>query len=304
MAVVLRTVAVLSNVGSVTGSDVLCKNPFQGHGCGQCLPCRLNRRRVMTHRLMLESRLHEFNSFVTLTYDNAHLPEGGTLVPRHLELFLKLLRKRVYPRLIRFYGVGEYGEETFRPHYHLALFGISHLEWELVQGCWPHGAVDNPVKRVLGTLTLDSAQYLCGYVTKKMTKECDPRLGGRYPEFARMSNRPGIGAGAIPAIAASLNDSIGARYLSQNLDVPLFLKEGRKTLPLGKYLRSKLREETGFNQKDRELQLREIQLRELQSVCPDPSAYPQYEATKRNREKVVIRQLEGKSKIWKKKASL
>jgi len=249
--------------------------------------------------------MHEFSSFVTLTYDQQHLPENGSLRPRDIQLFLKLLRKRMgADRPLRYYFVGEYGDETQRPHYHAALFGVSPLEWELVQSVWPHGAVDNPVKKRLGTLTLESAQYIAGYVTKKMTSADDKRLNGRYPEFARMSLRPGIGATAIPSIAESLNDSTGARYLAQNLDVPINLNQGRKTLPLGRYLRKGLRDAMGFNPSDRENQLREIQLRELQTLCPDPSTFKEYEKTKKQREKVVIRQLEGKSKIWKKKGSI
>lgn len=249
--------------------------------------------------------MHEFSSFVTLTYDNEHLPSGASLVPKHTQLFLKLLRKRLGPeRPLRYYLVGEYGDETQRPHYHAALFGVSPLEWELVQSCWPHGAVDNPVKKRLGTLTLESAQYIAGYVTKKMTAHDDVRLNGRYPEFARMSLRPGIGATAIPSIADSLNDEHGARYLAANLDVPLHLNQGRKTLPLGKYLRKGLRDAMGFDPSERENQLRQIQLKELHTVCPDPSTFKEYETNKKSREKVVIRQLETKSKIWKKKGSI
>jgi len=91
-------------------------------GCGQCIHCRANRRREWVLRILLELEKHEFNTFLTLTYDDVHLPGDQSLQPKHLTDFFKRLRKKVeYP--IRYYAVGEYGEETERPHYHIALFG-------------------------------------------------------------------------------------------------------------------------------------------------------------------------------------
>ena len=107
---------------------MVCKKPFrQGlmeFGCGQCIPCRIGKRRLWTHRILLESFTHDYNSFVTLTYDESHLPEDGGLNHGHVQKFLKLLRKKVAPAKVRYFVVGEYGEKSGRPHYHLALFGF------------------------------------------------------------------------------------------------------------------------------------------------------------------------------------
>ena len=43
--------------------------------CGQCIGCRLERARQWALRCMHESSLYEENSFVTLTYDDEHLPK-------------------------------------------------------------------------------------------------------------------------------------------------------------------------------------------------------------------------------------
>ena len=105
--------------------------------CGQCLACRINRRRVWTNRLLLESLDHEHNSFITLTYADEFLPISPTkpvptLCKRDAQLFLKRLRKRLtFP--IRYYLCGEYGGLNGRPHYHAILFGFPAAYAELIQ---------------------------------------------------------------------------------------------------------------------------------------------------------------------------
>lgn len=203
---------------------------------------------------MLEAAVHTTASFITLTYSDENLPEGGSLVPRDLQLFLKRLRKAT-PYRVRFFGVGEYGDQTQRPHYHLALFGIdgrtgvsehwvplgrSHPQSRerpacIVDSAWSLGHVH------IGTLTLDSAQYIAKYTTKKMTKEDDERLCGRHPEFARMSLRPGIGALSAAQIADVLQCRHGWDDIQLRGDVPNVLKHGAKSLPLGAYMRRQIR---------------------------------------------------------------
>ena len=197
---------------------MLCKNPYmkdaQAFGCGQCLPCRVNKKRLWTNRIMLESMVHEGNAFVTLTYNNENIPENGTLVPDDLKKWQK--RFRYHANIdVRFFSVGEYGDKTKRPHYHAAIFGFQGCasynlkcpctSCETVRASWDKGNILN------GTLTQDSAAYISGYVTKKMTdrnpqekyqnfldkgktelaeeykKRVIDVLDGKHPEFARMS---------------------------------------------------------------------------------------------------------------------
>lgn len=215
---------------------MLCRKPFvrgaSAFGCGQCMPCRFNRRRVWTHRLMIEALVHPSASFVTLTYEE--VPDGGSLVPKDLQLWLKRFREVRGP--CRYYAVGEYGDQTERPHYHLALFGHDRECTEDVSRTWGKGHV------YVGTLTFHSAQYIAGYVTKKLTKRDDPRLGGRYPEFARMSLRPGIGAYGAVDIAKALQSKAGWDEIERFGDVPASLLVGRKSWPLGRYIRMKIRD--------------------------------------------------------------
>lgn len=229
---------------------MLCKKPFvrgvQIYGCGQCMPCRLNRRRIWTHRIMLEAMTHPAASFVTLTYNEENLPDGGTLVPEHLQLWLKRLRKNFGP--CRFYAVGEYGDLSWRPHYHVALFGYGGREAEVACArTWINVATKEPLGYTyVGDLTFHSASYIAGYVTKKMTRRDDVRLDGRFPEFARMSLRPGIGAKAMEKVAEALCNKHGWRSIENSGDVPGVLKHGTRDFPLGRYLARRLRGEMNF----------------------------------------------------------
>lgn len=94
---------------------------------------------------------------------------------------------------------------------------------------------------MVGQLTDKSANYIAGYVTKKMTHSSDIRLDGKHPEFARMSLNPGIGAGAMHNVASAI-----MQYgLEEREDVPIGLRYGAKVMPLGKYLRRRLRKLVG-----------------------------------------------------------
>lgn len=224
---------------------MLCKKPFHmkgaAFGCGQCMPCRINRRRIWSHRILLEALVSPSASFLTLTYGPEFIPDGGSLVPRDLTLFLKRLRKH---RRLRYFAVGEYGDFSERPHYHAALFGVGPEDVDVVRQCWGLGFV------MLGELTLQSASYIAGYVTKKLTSKTDVRLNGRYPEFARMSLRPGIGALAMSDVASEILSERGQNEVARIGDVPAVLRHGSRLHPLGRYLRRRLREQSGVEAND------------------------------------------------------
>lgn len=231
---------------------MLCKKPFHkggaAFGCGQCMPCRINRRRLWSHRIVLEALVSSSASFLTMTYADECLPPAGSLDPRHCQLFLKRVRKHTP---LRYFLVGEYGDQTERPHYHAALFGVPPCGCDFrcpdprchciqFKKDWGMGNL------YWGDLTLQSAQYIAGYVTKKLTAKDDARLNGRYPEFARMSLRPGIGASALADVASALFNKHGWNEVARTGDVPSMLRHGSSKLPLGRYLRRKLREHMNF----------------------------------------------------------
>jgi hypothetical protein len=267
--------------------------------------------------MMLEAAAHAGNSFVTLTYTDAKLPEGGTLRPVDVQLWLKRLRFE-YGAKLRFYLVGEYGNDSFRPHYHAALFGYAtcirgrtekrqHLEGrsccgpcDLIRDTWTHGGID------LGDLTPQSSSYICGYVLKKMTKKEDPRLCGRHPEFARMSLKPGIGAYDLKTLSNAVSSATYADSLKRDMDVPLTLMRGRKSMPLGRYLRRKLREEIGRSPDTPESVLGRyiaevhtlLQKTKEEAPASTPNVFLDKKSLTQRLQIQKIRQIEARSKIF------
>lgn len=154
------------------------------------------------------------------------------------------LRKKI--GRFRYYAVGEYGDETQRPHYHLALFGVPNCLYgktrprkSCCKNCDTIGSTWGKGNVFLGELTRESAQYIGGYVVKKMNNPDDERLEGRTPEFATMSNKPGLGYGVV--------DEIAQQCIKYNVKyVPDSLTHGDKSYPLGTYLRDKIAEKTGL----------------------------------------------------------
>lgn len=283
-------------------------------GCGQCLPCRINRRRQWMWRQYLEALCHEENCFVTLTYADEHLPPRSSLDPSHLSGFLKRFRKRIEPTRVRFFGVGEYGESGTRginPHYHLSLFGVSGRTDDLGRGRFRHFGSSQLIWDCWGkgnAFTAEfnetTAQYVAGYVVKKLTNTDDPRLEGRHPEFARMSNRPGIGADAAKIIAERLLE----RHLDWSTgDVPHELKIGKRSIPLGRYLLRKVRERVGFSEeyiKGIRDQVSYEQSVELQALFADalltsPLATPRQVYIERITQR--LRDTEARAKLFKKR---
>ena len=180
--------------------------------CGSCLGCRLDKSRMWAARIVHEAHQWDDNCFITLTYNDEHLPYGGTLVKEHFQKFMKRLRKRFTGRTIRYYHCGEYGEKLNRPHYHACLFNFDFPDKELFHEnegqflfvseilgeLWPYGF------HTIGDLTFQSAAYCARYVTKKVTGkkahehylrlvESTGELIELEPEYSTMSRRPGIG---------------------------------------------------------------------------------------------------------------
>lgn len=249
---------------------MLCATPFVAsdgdeYGCGQCMPCRINKRREWTCRIQLEALAHKNTEWVTLTYSPESLPTGGTLVPSHVSLFMRSLRqklKRKFNAKLRFFAVGEYGSRTDRPHYHIFLFGLPKEAKNLVQETWQYGHV----MFAFDPVTSQIAAYTAGYTVKKEGKDRE-KLKGKAPEFSRMSLKPPIGYEYIKTLGQVLSqDKWAAVHVSETGDVPASVNVGGKSWPLGRTLRSRLREEMGYGRElsaESKAELRDLRIRTL-----------------------------------------
>lgn len=185
--------------------------------CGTCRACRLLYAKEWSNRCMMERSLYPEGQcwFLTLTYDDDHVPvnvvDGNyvlTLRPKDLQDYLKRLRIQAHRDFgvdgVRFFGCGEYGDQTFRPHYHLIVFGLplpdvvqvgknefgdAYYESPWISKIWPFGFTG------VADCSAQSCAYVARYTLKKARGICkdDYTKLGLEPEFVRMSRRPGIG---------------------------------------------------------------------------------------------------------------
>lgn len=183
--------------------------------CGKCIGCRQDQSKEWANRLMMEMNYHDSAYFVTLTYDNDHVPivfddETGeangfmTLNKRDVQLFMKLLRRNFPDDKIRYYLAGEYGDQTLRPHYHAIIFGL-HLPNLIPSGRSETGNqyyVSPDLQRIWkkGFVSCEPANYAtCKYVSSYVTKKIGNKPNevyenqGMVPPFSLSSRRPGIG---------------------------------------------------------------------------------------------------------------
>ena len=179
--------------------------------CGKCLSCIRKASFQWSERMIMEARYCGFDNccFLTLTYDDDVLEKRNevlNLSKVHMQKFFKRLRKRLRKDgiFVRYFYCGEYGDKTFRPHYHLLLFGVSvdhpiffddvrrvvtKKGWSLRLKSWKYGFVHLSFSVGQGTF-----YYVCQYMMndtperRKMLKAM-----GLAPEFRLMSRNPGLG---------------------------------------------------------------------------------------------------------------
>jgi hypothetical protein len=195
--------------------------------CGNCIGCLKSKAREWAIRCTLELRDHPDACWVTLTYDDDHLPP--TLSKDHLRAYIKRVRARIHPRSLRYFASGEYGEQRGRPHYHSIIYGLGEHETDLIKA-WNYGRAQ------IDTLTPASIAYVAGYTAKKAgqrlrkferVEEVDPRTGECFlpqPPFLAMSGKPGIGATARDKYWRSWRTT--AIHSAQEVPAPRYLHQG------------------------------------------------------------------------------
>lgn len=195
--------------------------------CGKCPACLANNRQEWTFRLNSEYLACSYGLFVTLTYDDEHLPLDG-VSKRDVQLFLKRLRKQIGNRSFRYFITAEYGDRTFRPHYHGLLFfsiGFDVSIYDRITSSWQNGFVD------YGSIEPASVAYCTKYCMKQsfVPKGCNKT-------FRLMSKRP----------------CLGSNYLDNNIGYHLeTMNFSRASLPwcssrLPRLFRDKMRESYNY----------------------------------------------------------
>lgn len=194
--------------------------------CGRCIGCRIIRAREWTVRCVHEASMTQpwqapsalpENAFITLTYNDEHLPADYSVGVHDWQIFAKKLRRSLGK--FRYFMCAEYGEETLRPHYHALIFGQSfradrvlkkskpHKLWnsETLDQAWTDHDGESIGHSMIGNLTPETAAYCSRYCMKKLTGEkadayysrTHPLTGEVHqvkPEFVTMSRRPGVGS--------------------------------------------------------------------------------------------------------------
>lgn len=250
--------------------------------CGQCIGCRLAKAKAWAVRLVHEAQMHEKNSFITLTYDEEHLPKDRSLNVKHWQDFAKRLRHEIGP--FRFYHCGEYGDQTWRPHYHAILFGLDFREdrklYKAGKGYRLYTSAVLEKKWGAGFCTvadfsIETAAYVARYTVKKITGEDAEEWYMRVspegecwqvkPEYATMSRRPGIGSAWLEKFESDVypGDTVihngkrfrPPRFYDERIDSHLleFLKRKRRKAASGRqadleYERLRVREDIALRQ--------------------------------------------------------
>lgn len=229
--------------------------------CGKCELCVKRKVSQWSFRLMNEDRYSTSAHFITLTYDSKHCPvtnNGFMGLDRNaLPSYFKRLRTDTYryyeiakkqsryvsgrlqPLSIKYYGVGEYGSKSGRPHYHAIIFNA---EINKLANAWRCCSPQCGCGKLMGDIhygTVSGASV--GYTLKYMSKKWHPKHSNddRYPQRAWMSKH------------------LGAKYLTPQVvqwhkldlenNMHLTLKDGRK-ISMPRYYKDKIysKEERGY----------------------------------------------------------
>lgn len=186
--------------------------------CGSCAFCAQTKRSDWALRLFYEQKKHIGSKFVTLTYANNELTwkDGQPqLVKRDLQLWFKRVRKAGYK--MRYFAVGEYGSKTYRPHYHIIVFGD--VPEKVLSKSWGKGHCH------IGSVTTASVMYCLGYIVNGKGWKMKHK---RERPFAVMSRRPGLGSNYLSPAMIAWHKSDRKNYAimdGQKRHLPRYYKE-------------------------------------------------------------------------------
>lgn len=170
--------------------------------CGRCMSCCIAKQSSLQF-LAQKELLKVYKSglgasFVTLTYNDNNVPYVSadlpyqTLQKDDFQKFMKRLRFESDKLNIKckFIACGEYGDKLGRPHYHLALFGLSDaLAQSIIKKVWTYGTSE------IGALGAGGLRYVLKYMTKsRSTREIEQfyKVNGVQKPFILHSQKLGF----------------------------------------------------------------------------------------------------------------
>lgn len=153
--------------------------------CGKCESCRRNKAEDWAVRCELEAKMHPFNYFITLTFDDYHI---GIASDRDLNNFLDRLEGDGHKRRFKYFACKELGEHTERLHFHLVLFSdfeidlfnpmkignFYHYESNLMNKLWTFGFY------TICPFETTCARYVAKYTAKNSKLYMSRNIGKSY----------------------------------------------------------------------------------------------------------------------------
>lgn len=227
--------------------------------CGKCGECLKRKGDEWKFRCSVEAACSDSVIFITLTYDEFHLPraKNGKSYPSKgdLQHFIHQLRKFIEPNRIRYFIASEYGPQTHRLHYHGLIFNFPYEQYnpvEYITKAWGYGYVE------LSEANEERISYVCGYMLNT--------LKGKDKPLTLMSTRPAIGSEWLTPQRV--------KYLLNTSSSVIHVNGYYVTIP--RYYLRKLQEsnpewyeDTKQLRKDYLVQRRERYLQELNDMYPD-----------------------------------
>lgn len=216
--------------------------------CGNCWACKLNNSAEWATRCMLETLESPHNYWLTLTYDEDHIPiavetiwkkefldpEGkpqfeeihfsnvgdeiwctGTLIPEDMTNFIKRCRARLKDKYdlegMRFYYAAEYGTTNKRPHFHILIFNCILPELEKYDF-----QIDDNFKEKWKSRIIDDLWHYQGIVDISQIEWSNAAYTARYTMkkiFDKMPIENYYASGKIPEFTRmSRRPGIGMKY--------------------------------------------------------------------------------------------
>ena len=212
--------------------------------CGKCVECHIKKAQEWTTRCQAEQMMSRNALFVTLTYNNENLTfttfknyRVPVLVKKDFQDFIKRLRKSLFGNKggdLRYFACGEYGDRTFRPHFHAIFFNLDLPDMELfavkkripyyvskfLAERWSHGHV------LISACNRQTTAYTAQYNLKKVGFLGDTKANAAFidaydePVLSSEAYRRLIYSGYVqmPFILASRRPAIGRKWVDEHFD--------------------------------------------------------------------------------------